>query len=174
MADEPVVIWDNVPDSFYASVHADYQISGTDLDPATVTDALRIQPTMVRLQGEQCYDVDEQGKKRLKSGRYLSGIWRVSTKRIVDRDLPPQEHLDYIAELLRPHVSTLQALISQHDLFARTWMRVMGDSSGFVAYSIKPETLSTLVSVSSEIRIVTICPPDDQEEERPEGQASND
>jgi len=110
--------------------HASFRLMGDDLDPAAITSALGIKPSM-------SHRKDDQRKGESGTRRWRSGLWDLDSEdALAVAGTHLEDHLCWLLDRLDPHAATVRRLIADRGLRADFWCGYfMGQANSSVGSS---------------------------------------
>ena len=103
------------PHSEAAVAHAALRVSGTELDPLTITEALRLPPDRAHRRGEPRLSWSASRERVIDRGsHHHRGLWLLSTKgRVRSRHLAT--HVRWLLRMVAPKADVLRTIAARHD-----------------------------------------------------------
>ena len=146
---------------------ASFQLRGPRLEPAAVTRALGIEPSLTATRGEP--------RTRDPARTYRTGAWSLKSEPVLSRvDDHLDDHLRWLLDQLEPRAQQLRAVVAEQELGAEFWCVISMESAN-VDLELQPETVGRVGALGA-LRLDIYAPEDVEPEsiEIPEPGATRD
>ena len=138
----------------FTKVSASFGFRAWDLKPAEITARLGIEPSRAHARGDKY--VGHVDKERMGVREQPWGVWAIDSEQSI-QSTDPQDHIDYLVQLLTPKTAEIEALMGKEDMYVAAWLTV--ESCELVnSFRLGAQSLATLAALCHDINVLVIAP----------------